>query len=636
MLVRKKSIFVCVSIIISILINYQKPLHSKEVEDIDSVISNMWDRIGNEVDGISSSKQSEYEEKLTEKFKVRGINETKLGKERIEELKTEFSKSLKKHYPKKDKAKYRSRILGVEADKRDEEINKIIQEEVNNIKSSFDNLLTNKIGEIQGEVDKVVKNVEAKFVEDLVKKITDERRKKYEELQEYIKDKVKIEKEYYSEKIKEHNKSCKLPIQKNNNLDERRKQIILSECDKLAEGLKEIFKDLDKVGKDIIYNNNGLENDIRANIEKLKKQDPSITYEKIEEEILKAVNDPLQQEGEEKIEKRSWQQDIDDSLKSMRKNFDEGLKAVEDKSAELFKEIQKLLEQKKAESKMTEEEKKQKAEAEKLQKEINSFLEKSKNMTIEDDSILKNIIKCDYKEVVHNENTNIEYCSKWVIGYSAEKIYRGISENIEDLDFKLICKTKENLKLNFSGLPKNGVFIDKKVNNISDRFVATIEDKVHYSCPSGWNYADNGECKRIVSFVCNDWHCKANQPYQAEYKVWDFYYNRLGWKIWYRRKECCVTKWWRNVEGYKCVGEGYTYVPSGVRVQDNVVLGLWSLGIHSLVELFKRPNGKCIKTETISATRHLIHIYHVNYCIPRIRDNINLGKLYDPNFVMFQ
>ncbi len=230
LLKRYLSIFVCVLTFILTFIYYEKPLHSEESENIDSLISAMWDRIGSQVEGISSSTKSSYEEKLQEKFKVRGIDETELGKKKIEELKKEFSDGLKSYFPKRDLQKYKNRILGIEADKREAEIEKIIKEEVDSAQTSFDNFLNTKNNEISAKVSETEKEIEDRLVENLVKEITDKQNEENKKLQQYVKDKLKIEKEYYNKQIKGYSKACKLPIQKNSNLNDQEKQNIFSKC----------------------------------------------------------------------------------------------------------------------------------------------------------------------------------------------------------------------------------------------------------------------------------------------------------------------------------------------------------------------------------------------------------------------
>ena len=427
MLVRNKSIFVCVSIIISILINYQKPLHSKEVEDIDSLISSMWDRIGNEVDGISSSKQSEYEGKLTEKFKVRGINETKLGKERIEELKTEFSKSLKKHYPKKDKAKYKSRILGVEADKRDEEINKIIQEEVNSAQTSFNSFLNTKNNEIQEKVSETEKEVVKGLVDDTAKELKKIQDDHFNRLNKFYEKEDKEDLEELEKQEKEYIDSVS-----KSSISQDQKNKLIEECKAKNKTNKKFIEDRKKERTQNKSTEEQFKQYVQDQLDKIIKDNPNENCNSIKIIIANTLKKELENQFE----------DIKKEMIEEKQREKERIRKEREEEEKKLKEIQ--AEQERW-SKLTEEEKKkeierkqQEAEKAEFEKKLKVFEAENKTGLIDDTNVVKNMISCSSKKTfVQKGEGNVNYCKTWALEYDKLKLLKGEVKDLQDLKLSL-------------------------------------------------------------------------------------------------------------------------------------------------------------------------------------------------------
>ncbi len=637
MLVRKKSIFVCVSIIISILINYQKPLHSEEPENIDSLISSMWDKIDSQVKGIASSTKSSYEEKLQEKFKVRGIDETELGKKKIEELKKEFSDGLKSYFPKRDLKKYKSRISGIEADKRDAEIEKIIKEEVNNIKSSFDNLLTNKIGEIQSEVDKVVKDVEQELINDTAKELKKIQDDHFNKLNKFYEKEDEEDLEELEKQKKEYIDSVS-----KSSISQDQKNKLIAECKAKNETNKKFIEDRKKKRTQNKSTEEQFKQYVKTQLDEIIKDNPNENCNSIKITIANTLKKELENQFE----------DIKKEIIEEKQKEKERIRKEREEEEKKLKEIQ--AEQERW-SKLTEEEKKkeierkqQEAEKAEFEKKLKVFEAENKTGLIDDTNVVKNMISCSSKKTfVQKGEGNVNYCKTWALEYDKLKLLKGEVKDLQDLKLKPVCKEPVSTYLKGPNV--------KLEDNVGYTSV-TAQNYIYYTCPSGT--LRGTECKKLSKDIkiCDEYYCKGWLPAKVCVGgcTWPRWY-QCGW-------DWCSwswTRWYAGGYGSSCYSNGYwgsqgytEYVYRGKSrfanwVNNHVRMGYtityagrqstgnnfanWFLGINSgCAKDTSRKLSDAIKHESYTYTITSCNKVEINY------ENKSLLKLYDPNFIMFQ
>jgi len=615
---------------------YSSPLLSEEKPDnTDTLISDMWIKIDEKANELFNSTLNQYKTDLNTAFKNnRNLDETVEGKEAINQLSSSFSNDLSSYMPTSDtdtrKNKYKSRISKLDPDKRDPEIQTIINEEINSVNSHFNSLLTSKKADSNNQVKNVEKLIEGKLINDLVAVITETRKTEFNKFKEdedkILEDETKKE---HTDMINEINKS---------ELNNEEKQ----------ELIKQYENSLKKDKEERTANNNtikGLSNssneesrkNITEELEDVKKNNPDMNYSSIKEKIIKANKDKL-----ENLLKTSKETSKTNRLKLK----EERLRQMKESIENLIKGKQKH-EQMIEEAKKTQDERERLKEAEKKRKadfelRLEKFEEENRVGYITDDSVIKKIASCSSrKKIIAHENESFNYCKKWILSYDKLKLLKGKVDNVSDLDFKVYCKSTSNIK--FSG---NNPSIS---DNIGVSSVSTKE-LVWYTCDTGTlKGTECWENSRYVH-VCDDLHCHEMYKKCVWGLVWFFKPHSCAWTVPWddgRGSECRratrtlyedMTHWhrddfmrwlWYNQE------QGLKVNSNTGELDWNNNRNLWDNAV-----MYGKWNDVCVKDTSHKlkdATKNISYEYSVWTCESATVDkNVSLRKLYDPNFITFQ